>query len=48
MESIVRATPLRKLARPDDIAAAVLYFAAEPGHVTGQALSVSGGLTMAD
>lgn len=48
MEAIVRATPLRKLATPDDIAAAVLYFASEPGHVTGQALSVSGGLTMAD
>jgi 2-hydroxycyclohexanecarboxyl-CoA dehydrogenase len=48
MEAIVRATPLRKLAQPDDVAAAVLYFAMEPGHVTGQALSVSGGLTMAD
>ena len=48
MEAIVRSTPLRKLAQPDDIAAAVLYFASEPGHVTGQALSVSGGLTMAD
>jgi 2-hydroxycyclohexanecarboxyl-CoA dehydrogenase len=46
MEAIVRATPLRKLARPEDIAASVLYFAEEPGHVTGQALSVSGGLTM--
>ena len=48
MEAIVKATPLRKLAQPDDVAAAVLYFAVEPGHVTGQALSVSGGLTMAD
>jgi len=48
MEAIVRSTPLRKLAQPDDVAAAVLYFATEPGHVTGQALSVSGGLTMAD
>jgi 2-hydroxycyclohexanecarboxyl-CoA dehydrogenase len=47
MESIVRATPLRKLAAPEDVAAAVLYFAEEPGHVTGQVLSVSGGLTMA-
>ena len=46
MDAIVRATPLRKLARPEDIAASVLYFAEEPGHVTGQALSVSGGLTM--
>ena len=48
MEAIVRATPLRKFAKPEDVAAAVLYFATEPGHVTGQALSVSGGLTMAD
>jgi len=47
MASIVRATPLRKLARPEDIAAAVCFFAEEPGHVTGQVLSVSGGLTMA-
>lgn len=47
MASIVRATPLRKLARPEDIAAAVCYFAEEPGHATGQVLSVSGGLTMA-
>jgi 2-hydroxycyclohexanecarboxyl-CoA dehydrogenase len=46
MESIVRSTPLRKLARPEDVAAAVCYFAEEPGHVTGQTLSVSGGLTM--
>lgn len=46
MDAIVKATPLRKLAQPEDIAAAVLYFAEEPGHVTGQALSVSGGLTM--
>ena len=47
MDAVVRATPLRKLAQPDDVAAAVLYFAEEPGHVTGQVLSVSGGLTMA-
>lgn len=46
METIVRSTPLRKLARPGDVAAAVCYFAEEPGHVTGQVLSVSGGLTM--
>lgn len=47
MDAVVRATPLRKLARPEDVAAAVRYFAEEPGHVTGQVLSVSGGLTMA-
>ncbi len=47
MDAIVKSTPLRKLAQPDDVAAAVAYFAGEPGHVTGQILSVSGGLTMA-
>ena len=36
-----------QLATPEDVAAAVAYFASEPGHVTGQILSVSGGLTMA-
>lgn len=47
MDAIVKSTPLRKLATPEDVAAAVAYFAGEPGHVTGQILSVSGGLTMA-
>ncbi|PZQ64243.1 MAG: 2-hydroxycyclohexanecarboxyl-CoA dehydrogenase [Phenylobacterium zucineum] len=47
MDAVVRATPLRKLAQPSDVAAAVAYFAEEPGHVTGQVISVSGGLTMA-
>ena len=33
---------------PDDVAAAVAYFASEGAeYVTGQVLSVSGGLTMA-
>jgi 2-hydroxycyclohexanecarboxyl-CoA dehydrogenase len=47
MDAVVRATPLRRLAEPDEIAAAVGFFATGPGHVTGQVLSVSGGLTMA-
>ena len=47
MDAVVRATPLRKLAQPDDVAAAVVFFATGPDHVTGQVLSVSGGLTMA-
>lgn len=47
MDAVVRATPLRKFAQPDDVAAAVAFFAEEPGHITGQILSVSGGLTMA-
>ncbi len=37
------------LARPDDIANAVLFFADDASnHITGQVLSVSGGLTMHD
>ena len=47
MDAIVRATPLRRLAQPAEVAEAVVFFAAGPGHVTGQVLSVSGGLTMA-
>ncbi|MFI6604633.1 SDR family oxidoreductase [Nonomuraea sp. NPDC050536] len=47
MDAIVRATPNRRLAQPEEIAEAVAFFAAAPAHVTGQVLSVSGGLTMA-
>ncbi|MDP4505040.1 SDR family NAD(P)-dependent oxidoreductase [Nonomuraea turcica] len=47
MDAIVRATPDRRLAQPEEIAEAVAFFAASPAHVTGQILSVSGGLTMA-
>ncbi len=42
-----RHTPLRKLATPDDVAAAISFLgSSEAGHITGQVLSVSGGLTM--
>jgi 2-hydroxycyclohexanecarboxyl-CoA dehydrogenase len=46
-ESFIRAIPLGRLATPEDIAAAVVFFAG-PGtdYITGQVLSVSGGLTM--
>jgi 2-hydroxycyclohexanecarboxyl-CoA dehydrogenase len=47
-EALLRAIPFRRLARPEDIAGAVLYFAGPTSdYVTGQILSVSGGLTMA-
>lgn len=46
-EAFVRATPMRRLAQPDEIADAVAYFASDKSSfVTGQVLSVSGGLTM--
>ena len=48
IEAMIRSTPLRRLGRPDDIAPAVAYLVSErAGFVTGQTLSVSGGLTMA-
>jgi 2-hydroxycyclohexanecarboxyl-CoA dehydrogenase len=47
-EAFVRVTPMRRLAQPSEIADAVLFFASrESDFITGQVLSVSGGLTMA-
>ncbi len=43
-----RAIPMGRLAEPEDVAGAVAYLASEEAaYVTGQVLSVSGGLTMA-
>jgi 2-hydroxycyclohexanecarboxyl-CoA dehydrogenase len=48
IEAITRATPLRRLAQPEDIAHAVAFFLSPgAGFITGQVVSVSGGLTMA-
>ncbi|PVY97500.1 SDR family NAD(P)-dependent oxidoreductase [Actinomycetospora cinnamomea] len=48
-EGLVRAIPFRRVAQPSEIADAVLFFASDrAAYVTGQVLSVSGGLTMAD
>jgi len=47
-EAFAHATPMRRLARPSEVADAILFFAsARADFVTGQVLSVSGGLTMA-
>jgi 2-hydroxycyclohexanecarboxyl-CoA dehydrogenase len=47
-EGFARATPMRRLARPAEVADAILFFASDrSSFVTGQVLSVSGGLTMA-
>jgi 2-hydroxycyclohexanecarboxyl-CoA dehydrogenase len=46
--SLERAVPMRRLGEPEDVAAAVAFFASErASFITGQTLSVSGGLTMA-
>lgn len=48
IEAMVRAIPFRRLGEPDDVAGAVAFFAsADADFITGQVLSVSGGLTMA-
>jgi 2-hydroxycyclohexanecarboxyl-CoA dehydrogenase len=45
----VRANPMRRMARPEDVAAAVAYFARDDAaYVTGQVLSVNGGMTRVD
>ena len=47
VEALARAIPFRRMARPEEIAAAVAFFAsADADFITGQVLSVSGGLTM--
>ena len=48
LTALTRAVPMRRLGRPEDVAAAIAFFAGEDaGYITGQTLSVSGGLTMA-
>ncbi len=47
-EAFRRAIPMGRLGQPEDLVAAILFFAGDDaGFVTGQVLSVSGGLTMA-
>ena len=47
-EAFLRAIPFRRFAKPQEIADAILFFASpRSGYITGQVLSVSGGLTFA-
>ncbi|MCL6632645.1 MAG: SDR family oxidoreductase [Alicyclobacillus herbarius] len=47
VEAMTKAVPMRRLGEPEDIAAAVSFLISEDaGYITGQTLSVSGGLTM--
>ena len=48
-EALTRAIPFRRIAQPIEIAQAVLFFLSpRSDYITGQVLSVSGGLTMVD
>lgn len=47
-EALVKAIPFRRLAQPDDLASTVAFFASpDASYLTGQTVSVSGGLSMA-
>jgi 2-hydroxycyclohexanecarboxyl-CoA dehydrogenase len=47
-QGLERAIPFRRVARPEEIARAAVFFASPlSDYITGQVLSVSGGLTMA-
>ena len=46
-EAFIRSTPMRRLAQPQEIADAVLFFASDRSNfITGQVLSVNGGLAI--
>jgi 2-hydroxycyclohexanecarboxyl-CoA dehydrogenase len=48
-EALMRAIPFRRFAQPKEVADAILFFASDrASYLTGQVLSVSGGLTMQD
>lgn len=48
-EALMRAIPFRRFAQPAEVAHAILFFASDKAaYLTGQVLSVSGGLTMVD
>jgi 2-hydroxycyclohexanecarboxyl-CoA dehydrogenase len=48
-EALTRAIPFRRIAQPIEIAHAVQFFLSDrANYITGQVLSVSGGLTMSD
>lgn len=46
-QALERSIPLRRVAQPEEVADAILFFAGDRSRfITGQVLSVSGGLTM--
>lgn len=47
MDKMIRMATLKRLGQPEEVAAALVFFASEEASfITGQVLSVSGGLTM--
>ncbi|HXD43352.1 MAG TPA: SDR family NAD(P)-dependent oxidoreductase [Ramlibacter sp.] len=47
-DALTKAIPFRRLGKPEEVADAILFFGSDrASYITGQVLSVSGGLTMA-
>lgn len=46
MKKIAKQTPVQRNGTADDVAAAVLFFATAPSFITGQILTVDGGLSL--
>lgn len=46
MDAIIERIPLKKLGNPEDVAAAVKFLALDTDYITGQVLSVDGGLVI--
>lgn len=46
MDKIIERIPLKKLGQPEDIAVAVKFLALDTNYITGQVLSVDGGLVI--
>jgi len=48
VQSLARAVPFGRIGEPEDLAGAVAFLASDDAaFITGQTISVSGGLTMA-
>ncbi len=46
-DALLRAIPMKRLGAPEDVAGMTVFLAGdEAGFITGQVISVSGGLTM--
>ena len=43
--SLIKATPLKRAGKPEEVAEAVHFFLTAPDFITGQVLAVDGGLS---